>query len=89
MISVPVPMMVMIFGEACRATQPRKDACRAPDGPDGLALDSVWAPRRTENGCVDHTEVMIYSEGQALLLALVDYCHKDTCHCAFCQGRPS
>ncbi|CAE8584742.1 unnamed protein product, partial [Polarella glacialis] len=51
-------------------------------------LDSMWAENRENGGCVDHREVMIYSEAQALPIALVDYMHKERCCCAGCSKRP-
>ncbi|CAE8581314.1 unnamed protein product [Polarella glacialis] len=78
----------VLLGESHRATGPKQDARRPPDGADGLELDSVWAEDRVNGGCVDHREVMVYSEAQALPIALVDYMHKDSCCCAGCCKRP-
>ena len=54
------------FGETFKTLQPIQGSARPPDAPDGLAFDSVWADGHDNGGCVDHPEVMIYSEGQAL-----------------------
>jgi len=77
------------LGEALRVTQPTPQATRPPDGQDCLELDAVWADSRGEGGCVDHIEVMVYSEAQALPIALVDYRHTPSCWCAFCRRRPA
>ena len=77
------------LGEAFRATQPLQSATRPPDDDEGVEFDSVWAEKRDAGGCVDHIEVMTYSEAQALPVALIDYKHKDICTCAFCRRRPS
>jgi len=77
------------LGDSFRTTAPMQDASRPPDNPvDKLAFDSVWADCCKNGGCVDHVEVMIYSESQALPIALVDYKHADDCKCAFCCRRP-
>ncbi|CAE8710501.1 unnamed protein product [Polarella glacialis] len=79
----------VLLGESHRTTGPMQDARRPPDGADGNELDSVWAEDRQNGGCVDHREVMVYSEAQALPIALVDYMHKESCCCAGCCKRPA
>ncbi|CAK0832138.1 unnamed protein product [Prorocentrum cordatum] len=76
------------LGESFRALRSMKDATKPPDNSDGMDFDSVWADTSSNGGCVDHIEVMVYSEGQALPVALVDYRHADDCACAFCRRRP-
>jgi len=77
------------LGEAARVLHPVSVATRSPDGQDCLEHDAVWADSKANGGCVDHIEVVIYSEGQALPVALVDYEHQEGCQCAFCRRRPA
>jgi hypothetical protein len=50
------------------------EARRPPDDDDdGIELDSVWANDRAHGGCVDHRKFIVYSKGQALSAALLDY----------------
>ncbi|CAK0884584.1 unnamed protein product [Prorocentrum cordatum] len=76
------------LGESFRTLRPMEQATKPPDNDDGVDFDSVWADTLTNGGCVDHLEVMIYSEAQALPVALVDYRHAASCNCAFCRKRP-
>ena len=59
------------LGEAYRTTRAMPDSRRPPDDDGGIELDSVWADDREHGGCVDHREVIVYSKGQALPVALV------------------
>ena len=72
------------LGMPHRAHRAMKDANRPPDGPDGKPSDSVIA---VGGGCVDHTEVMLYSMNQALPLCVVTYSHDASCECALCGKR--
>ncbi|CAK0852448.1 unnamed protein product [Prorocentrum cordatum] len=76
------------LGESFRTASPMQGATRPPDSNDGVDFDSVWADQSSNGGCVDHVEAMIYSEAQALPVALVDYRHTVGCTCAFCRRRP-
>ena len=74
------------LGNPFRASKSMTDATLPPDGLDGLPLDSVIAVGGSS--CVDHTEVMLYSERQALPLCVVTYSHESSCACAECGKRP-
>ena len=76
------------LGNSCQVTQPQTWH-RAPDG-----FDSAWASSRANGGCVDHDEVMIYHQQQALPLFLVKYrhcCHQQAAYplllCSQCSKR--
>lgn len=76
------------LGESYRAGRPLWGISRPPDSEDGSdEYDSVWADVLSNGGCVDHLETMVYSESQALPVALVDYRHVETCQCAECHKR--
>lgn len=53
---------------------------RAPD-----EHHSVQAIARSEGGCVDHQEYIVYKEQQALPLYVLRYRHAQTCACALCK----
>jgi hypothetical protein len=55
---------------------------------NNLPYDSLYAAPRSEDGCVDHPEVIIYKENQLLPLYLVRYQHAVGCGCAQCHRRP-
>jgi len=78
----------VVLGEVHRTKQRMDRATRPPDGADESELDSVLALPTTQGGCVDHLEVVVYSEACALPVALVDYRHAHACPCAFCLRRP-
>merc|ERR1712185_109489 len=67
------------LGVPFRAQSAMQNATRPPDGPDGRPLDSVIA---MGGSCVDHTEIMLYSQSQALPLCVVSYSHDASCVCA-------
>lgn len=46
--------------------------------------DSVWAINRSEGGCVDYREYIVYKDAQAYPAFRVWYRHKDSCKCARC-----
>jgi len=70
------------MGASYETRRPLPDSHRAPDG-----YDSVWTPGRPDGGCVDHQEIMIYKEQQALPLLVVTYVHACQDLCAECQKR--
>lgn len=76
----------LCLGKSFRTLTPHRDWHRAPDG-----YDSVWADCLSEGGCVDHREMMVYKEQQALPLFLVTYVHEcpQECLCAECRKRPT
>ncbi|CAK0909883.1 unnamed protein product [Prorocentrum cordatum] len=76
------------LGESFRASEPMQQITRPPDDDEGVVFDSIWADTSRHGGCVDHLEVMVFSEAQALPVALVDYRHAVGCTCAFCWRRP-
>jgi len=77
------------LGEAYRTDRTMRKISRPPDDDDGIEFDSVWADVVSNGGSVDHLEAMLYTESQALPLALIDYRHAETCKCAECRKRPS
>jgi hypothetical protein len=72
------------LGTSLLTTEPHADWHRAPDG-----YDSVWAERRANGGCVDHMEMMVYKEQQALPCFLVTYRHVCDDLCSECMKRPA
>eukprot|EP00930_Biecheleria_cincta_P054885 TRINITY_DN41274_c0_g1_i1.p1 TRINITY_DN41274_c0_g1~~TRINITY_DN41274_c0_g1_i1.p1 ORF type:complete len:484 (+),score=57.88 TRINITY_DN41274_c0_g1_i1:58-1509(+) len=48
--------------------------------------DSIWAAKkRSDGGCVDHREYIVYKEAQAYPAFRVWYRHTADCHCARCK----
>lgn len=75
----------LALGHICRAVEQCPQMARAPDG-----YDSVYADTRKNGGCVDHPELMIYKEQQALPQYVVTYIHEcpEGQLCLKCQQRP-
>lgn len=55
-----------------------------------ISYDSAWADNRENGGCVEHREIMVYKEQQALPLYVVTYSHEcpEQELCAACRTRP-
>lgn len=75
----------LVLGRSFKTTEPCPDKHRPPDG-----FNSVWAERRDAGGCVDHREIMIYKDQQALPVFVVTYRHacEEASLCAECLKRP-
>lgn len=77
---------LLAMGKSFRVMQSCMDRLCPPDG-----FQSLWAECREHGGCVDHKEMMIYKEQQALPLFVVTYVHDCPADalCAECCKRPS
>lgn len=75
----------LALGRVFRAEQHCQERTRPPGG-----YDSVWAVTRENGGSVDHPELMIYKEQQALPQFVITYRHECPEHqlCAECLKRP-
>lgn len=76
----------LVLGRSLRVTAACGDWTRPPDG-----YDSIWADSRDTGGCVDHREIMVYTQQQALPLFVITYVHEcpTTELCSECRRRPA
>lgn len=73
------------LGEALASHVPLQDLRMPPERPNMRhPYDSVWAPKRSEGGCVDHREYIIYKDSQAIPVYRIWYRHDTDCECARC-----
>ena len=86
--SAPRKLIVarLSLGKCARVDECRQSSLRAPEN-----HDSAWAAKRSEGGCLDHREVMIYNHQHALPLFVVTYKHEcpSDALCAECIKRPA
>ncbi|CAE8662036.1 unnamed protein product [Polarella glacialis] len=70
----------VLLGQAYWTQETMTKAHRPPDG-----HDSVIACTRSEGGCVDHREYIIYKKAQAIPMFKVSYIHTKSCRCHLCS----
>eukprot|EP00931_Biecheleriopsis_adriatica_P018379 TRINITY_DN12903_c0_g1_i2.p1 TRINITY_DN12903_c0_g1~~TRINITY_DN12903_c0_g1_i2.p1 ORF type:complete len:516 (-),score=53.35 TRINITY_DN12903_c0_g1_i2:177-1724(-) len=74
------------MGESLGTPTALKGIKLPPNRADGNhPYDSVWAFKRSEGGCVDHREYIVYKDAQAYPAFRIWYHHKDECACARCR----
>lgn len=75
----------VLLGHTFYADAPRPELKRPPIDATGRQCNSLTALTRRENGCVDHSEYVVYKDSQAMPLAVIDFSHQTQCICHMCS----